>query len=103
MNNVEMQNILKKLDIHMEHPGNVLLEKYTKVGDTIEALAERCTLPVNEVQGIINGTINVTTFHAICLAKGTSTSSMVWSRIQNDIEARYYHEYHKKNCNGKDV
>jgi addiction module HigA family antidote len=64
-------------------PGEMLLEEFLRpLGMTQVALAARMGVPVQRVNGLVNGKRAITPETAILLARALKTSPQVWLHLQ---------------------
>jgi len=66
------------------HPGEVLLEEFLKPMDmTQTALAEKLNIPIQRINGLINGRRDLSPETAILLSKVFKTSAETWMNLQS--------------------
>ncbi len=66
------------------HPGEILLEEFLKpMGMTQTKLAEKMNIPIQRINGLINGRRDLSPETAILLSKVFKTSSETWMHLQS--------------------
>ncbi len=70
------------------HPGELLAEELRELGLSAAELARQIAVPINRVNGIINGQRGVTADTALRLAHWFGTSPQLWMNLQQMYELR---------------